>query len=358
MATEMTSRERVLAALQGSKTDQPPVISVCQHSTYEQMEKLAVSWPEAHHNAEKMAALAAGGYTMLGLDAVRVPYCQTFEAEALGAALKDGGKENLPSIDIHPYKIGDEPVLPENFLELGRLPELIKAVKILKETLGDKVVVMGGIVGPFSIATSLLGVTDMLKASFKKPETIQPYIELAEKAGTMLANALVEAGADVIVVEDMMASLDMISPKIYRNLAAPYQKIQFSQITVPTIIHICGKLDAVIVDIAKTGPTAISVEPAVNVPEALEKFSAEGITVPLIGAVDPVKALFEGTPEKVEEEVKKALSDGITLISPGCAVPPGTPLENLRAMVNAVQKNSNKTDLLKGGEVNEQRCCS
>jgi [methyl-Co(III) methanol-specific corrinoid protein]:coenzyme M methyltransferase len=337
MTLQMTSRERVLAALQGEETDRLPVISVCQHATYEQMEKLGVGWPEAHNDAEKMAALSAGGYSLLGLDAVRAPYCQTFEAEALGSTIKDGGQKNLPSIATHPYKIGEEPVFPADFLALGRIPQLLKAVKILKETLGDKVIIMGGIVGPFSIAASLVGVTEMLMAGFKKPESVQPYIEVAEKAGTMLAKALVEAGADVIVVEDMMASLDMISPKIYRGLAAPYAKTQFAQIPAPTIVHICGKLDAVILDIAQTGPTAISVEPAVNVPAALEKFQAENIKVPLIGAVDPVQTLFSGSPDEVRAEVEKAAREGINLISPGCAVAPATPTANLLAMVEAVK---------------------
>lgn len=337
MTLQMTSRERVLAALRGEKTDCMPVICVNQHATYEQMEKLGAGWPDAHNNAEKMAALAAGGYSVLGLDAVRVPYCQTFEAEALGATVKDGGKQNLPSISEHPYKIGDEPVLPADFLERGRIPELIKAVKILKATLGDKVVIMGGIVGPFSIATSLLGITDMLKACFKKPDTIRPYIEFSEKAGTILANALIEAGADVIVVEDMMASLDMISPKIFRELAVPYQKIQIEKIKAPTIIHICGKLDALMVDIARTGTTAISVEHTVNVPEALEKFKAENINVPIIGAIDPVKTLFQGTPEAIKNEVLNAYRDGIGLVSPGCAVPPATTAANIKAMVEAAR---------------------
>jgi len=350
MALEMTSRERVLAALRGEKTDCLPVICVNQHATYEQMEKLGVSWPEAHNDGSKMAALAAGGHSILGLDAIRVPFCQTFEAEALGAGLKDGGKTNLPSINVHPLKIGDHPQFPANFLECGRIPELIKAVKILKEDIGDKVVLMAGVIGPFSIATSLLGITELLMASFKTPDAVKRYIEFAERAGTVLANALIEAGADVIVVEDMMASLDMISPKIFRELAVPYQKMQIEKIKAPAIIHICGKLDALMLDIAKTGAAAISVEHTVDIPGALAKFREEDIKVPIIGSIDPVKTLFQGTPEAVAEEVLKGYQDGVALISPGCAVPPATPTGNLTAMAAAAR---NIKPSLKGGETNE-----
>ncbi|GBF32338.1 methylcobalamin:coenzyme M methyltransferase [Desulfocucumis palustris] len=334
----MNSRDRVLAALKGEAVDRPPVISVCQHATYEQMDELGAAWPEAHARGDKMAALAMGGFTMLGLDAVRVPFCQTHEAEALGAKIKDAGRTGVPSVEVHPYKIGDQPQFPDDFLERGRIPQLLQAVRILKENIGDQVIIIGGIVGPYTVATNLVGIDDMLRTSFKKPEKVVPFLELAEKAGTVLANALVEAGADVICVEDMMTSLDLVSPKIYRSLAAPYEKKQFSGINAPTIIHICGKLDAIMTDIAETGPSAISIEPVVDVKLALEEFSKKGIKMPLIGGVDPVRTLFSGTPEEVRREVEKALEDGFSMISPGCSVAPASPLENLLAIVDTVKE--------------------
>lgn len=336
--SSMTSRERFTAAIKGEPVDRLPVISVCQHATYEQMEKLDSYWPDALHDAKLMARLASGAHSILGFDAVRIPFCQTHEAEAFGAVLKNGGKTGLPSIDEHPNHVGDTVEFPEDFLSRGRIPKLIEAIKILKDTVGDKAIVMGGIIGPFSIGSMFVEVTDFLMASFKKPDSIVPFIELGERAGTMLAKAMIDAGADVIVVEDMMASLDMISPKIYRQLAAPYSKKQFEQLSVPTIIHICGKLDNIMVDIAKTGCTAISVEPVVNVPAALEKFKAEGITTPLIGGVDPVHTLFSGGADQVKQEVKDAIAKGFSMLSPGCAVPPATNTANLTAMVEAASE--------------------
>lgn len=334
----MTSRERVMAALNIQPVDRLPVISVCQHATYDQMEQLNSSWPEAFHDASLMAKLASGAHSMLGFDAVRVPFCQTHEAEAFGAVLKYGGKAGLPSVDIHPYHIGDIVDFPNDFLSRGRIPALLEAIRILKRDYGDKVIIMGGIIGPFSIASLFFDVTLFLKATFKKPNDLIPYIELGERAGTMLAKAMIEAGADVICVEDMMASMDMISPKIYQNLAWEYEKRQAEALSVPVIIHICGKVDPIIVDIAKTGCGAISVESNVNVPEALDKFKLEGIKTPIVGGVDPVKTLFTGQPEDIKREVRDAISIGFSMISPGCAVPPATVTANLIAMVDTVNE--------------------
>ncbi len=338
--TKMTGRERVLAALKGQPVDQMPVISVCQHATYDQMDRLGVAWPEAHFQAKEMASLAAGGYTVLGLDAVRAPYCQTHEAEAFGAVIKYAGREGVPSISVHPCQLEDEPKLPEDFLNKPRIKQLVNSISLLKEKVGDRVAVIGGIVGPFTIAANLLGVTEMLKVCFKKPGKVIPFLEVGERAGTMLAQAMVEAGADIICVEDMMTSLDMVSPKIYRELAAPYEKKQFSQISVPTIIHICGKLDAIMVDIAQTGASAISIEPVVDVKGAAAKLREAGLQVALIGGIDPVRTLFSGTPEAVAAEVDKAIEDGFDLISPGCGVAPASPTENLLAMVKRAQEHT------------------
>jgi len=337
---EMTSRERFMAALKGESVDRLPVVSICQHATYEQMEKLNSYWPDALYDAGLMAKLAGGGYSILGFDSVRIPFCQTHEAEAFGATLKDGGKEGLPSVKVHPFKLGDTVPFPEDFLKRGRIPKLLEGIKILKETLGDKVIVMGGVIGPFSIAGQILEITGMLMEAYKKPENVIQYVEAGEQAAKALGLAMIEAGADAIVIEDMMASLDMISPPIYRKLAAPYEKNLVEAFNVPTIIHICGKLDRIMVDIAKTGCAAISVEPVVNVPGALEKFKEEGITTPLIGAIDPVNTLFQGTVEDVRRETAECIDKGFAMLSPGCAVPPATKTGHLTAIVETAKEKA------------------
>ena len=73
--------------------------------TYAQMEAVQALWPEAHENGETMAKLALATHTVLGFDAVRVPFCQTFEAHALGCKIKPGkgpgGVEGIPESIIH-----------------------------------------------------------------------------------------------------------------------------------------------------------------------------------------------------------------------------------------------------------------
>ncbi len=337
----MNSKERMMAALAGQPVDRAPVFAVNQTGTYELMDATGAAWPEAHQLAEPMATLAWGAHSVLGWDAVRVPYCQTIEAEALGCTVKYAGREGIPRMDVHSYHLGDPIEYPADFLSRGRIPEVLKAISLLKEKAGDDVAVMGNVVGPFSIVANLIGITDVLKASFKKPDQLVPFLEVAEQAGTALAQALVDAGADIVVIEDMMASIDVISPPIYNSLAQPFEKKQIDNMPkVPTIMHICGRLNPIMQGVAETGATAISVEPSVDAPAAIEVLKTFGRPIPLVGGVDAVTTLFTGTVDDVRADVKKALEGGYTMIAPGCSVPPAAGTEILRTMVKAVEELS------------------
>ena len=185
----MNSRERVMAVINKERPDRMPCFGANCMVTYEQMDRVQTFWPEAHEDGEAMAKLALASHTILGFDAVRVPFCQTFEARALGAKIKPGklpgGMEGIPGIDHPPaFKIDDTPEFPDDFLSRGHIPELLKAVKILKKELGETVPIIAGIIGPFTIAGSLIDTVPLLKATFKTPDKIRPWLVLGEKAGT------------------------------------------------------------------------------------------------------------------------------------------------------------------------------
>ncbi len=332
----MTPKERVMRVFNHQKPDRMPCFCANGTPTYEQMERSGAYWPEAHERAEDMAKLALAAYTVLGFDAVRVPFCQTFEAEALGSKVKSGGKENIPGIDHPPrYKLDDVPVFPDDFLERGRIPQLIEAVRILKREVGDEVAIIGGIIGPFTIAGALLDAVTILKASFKAPDKLESFLEVGERAGTMLGKALIEAGADLIAVEDMQASPDLIAPHTYRGLEMEYQRRQVEALSVPVILHICGNVDKIVPFMHETGSAALSIEPKADVVSARRAVGIGGI---LIGGVDAATTLFMKTPEVVQEAAREQADMGLDVLAPGCAVAPGTPTANLLAMVEVAKE--------------------
>jgi [methyl-Co(III) methanol-specific corrinoid protein]:coenzyme M methyltransferase len=331
----MNAKQRVMSMLNHQKPDRMPCFGANSTVTYDQMEKVQTFWPEAHQNGKAMAKQALAAHHVLGFDAVRVPFCQTFEAEALGCVLKPGGADGIPGIDSPPpYKIDDTPVLPDDFLSRGRIPELLKAVGILKKEAGDAVPIVGGIIGPFTIAGALLETVPLLKASFKTPEKIRPFLEVAERAGTALAQALIDAGVDIIACEDMTASPALIAPNTYRDFELEYQKRQFDAISVPRILHICGNVDQIVEWMGQTGADILSIEPKTNGKLAREKCGPDII---LMGGVDTVTTLYLKDSVTVKNECEKSIADGTQILAPGCTVAPGTPTENLVAMVEAAK---------------------
>jgi [methyl-Co(III) methanol-specific corrinoid protein]:coenzyme M methyltransferase len=275
---------------------------------------------------------------VLGFDAVRVPFCQTFEAVALGCIRKPGKireVEGIPGIDHPPpYKLDDPPEFPDDFLSRGFIPELIKAVEILKKEVGGEVPIVAGIIGPFTIAGSLLDSVPLLKATFKAPDKIRPFLDVGEKAGTALAQALIDAGADIISCEDMTASPELIAPKTYRDFELEYQRKQFDAISVPTILHICGNVDAIVEWMGQTGADILSLEPKANAQLAREKC---GPDIVLMGGVDTATTLFMKDAETVKQGCEESIAEGIQILAPGCAVAPGTATENLLAMVEVAK---------------------
>ncbi len=335
----MNPVERVMCVLNGQKPDRMPCFGANSTVTYDQMEEVQAFWPEGHANAEIMAKQAMAAHTVLGFDAVRVPFSQTFEAEALGCKIKPGravdGSEGIPGIDHPPpYKLDDPIEFPDDFLSRGKIPELLKAVRILKDELCGEVPVIGGIIGPFTIAAALLDMVPLLKASLKTPEKMQPFLEVAEKAGTTVAQALIEAGADIICCEDMTASPMLVSPDTYRDYELEYQRRQFDAISVPKILHICGNVDKIVEWMGQTGADILSLEPKASGRLAREKC---GPGIILMGGVDTAKTLYLKDPDTVIQESEAIIADGIQILAPGCSVAPGTPLKNLLTMVEVAQ---------------------
>lgn len=328
-----------MAVINHQKPDHMPCFGANCMVTYEQMEAVSAFWPQGHEDGETMARLALAAHTVLGWDAVRVPFCQTFEARALGVRIKPGklpgNMEGIPGIDHPPlYKLDDTPVFPDNFLDQGFIPELLKAVRILKKELGDSVPVISGIIGPFTLAGSLIDTVPLLKATFKAPDKIRPWLELGERAGTALAKALIDAGADIICCEDMTASPELIAPKTYKELELEFQTRQFDAISVPTILHICGKIDPIVHWMAQTGANILSLDTKSNPRDIREKC---GPDIVLLGGVDVATTLFLHGPEEIRQAAEQSISDGIQILAPGCAVGPGTPNENLLAMLQVAR---------------------
>ena len=326
----MNVKENILATLRGAKPDGRVIWVPTVGVTVEAMKKVDAGWPNSHWDPKKMAIAAASTYELTGVPCCTVPFCLTLEGEALGAPLDKGTDITQPQIMEH-LEIGfDEFELPHDFLSRGRIPAVLEAISLLSKSQRDVQPVNIKVTGPFTIACAVFGAERVLLATLEEPEAVKRMLEKMADVGIALSKAAIKAGVDTITLSDPVASGDLLSGDQYAEFARPYEAKVFAAIKdTPTALHICGYTKDLMPHIQSTGTMSFSFEEKVQVTEAKATL---GKNVRAIGNVAPVAALLNGGPEDVLRAANKCFEDGIDLLSSGCAVPPLTKLENLKAM--------------------------
>jgi [methyl-Co(III) methylamine-specific corrinoid protein]:coenzyme M methyltransferase len=115
-----------------------PAVCFTQTATIEQMEAYGAHWPDAHKNAEKMATLAEAGHTLIGFEAVRVPFDITAEAELFGCGIRTGDLKQQPSVIKSSVKnLEDIEKIKDYNLKEGRVSLILKPLEYF-QTNGEK----------------------------------------------------------------------------------------------------------------------------------------------------------------------------------------------------------------------------
>lgn len=205
------------------------------------LEDLNISFEAGNNNASDMVLLAKALKTENKKEYCRLPFCHTVEAEALGSQVVFSeavgnriGKyriEDINSID-HISKID---------LTEGRIAEVIKAARILKEE-GEKLVL--DVTGPISIATSIIDSTLFYKALRKNREKIDLCLDIIEDSIVEYILEAIELGVNIISFADPTGTIDIVGPKVYKDVSgkATYRILKRIENKLgKTLVHLCGK---------------------------------------------------------------------------------------------------------------------
>jgi uroporphyrinogen decarboxylase len=193
--------------------------------------------------------------------------------------------------------------------------------------------------GPLAIASHLLGVTNFLVGLKLDPENTHRLLKIT----TATAKNWLEAQADVLQdVEGIMLLDDLVgflSPQDYLEFAHPYMKEIFDAFA--------GSVKFLHNDMDNPVSFPYLQELGLNIFNFSHKIPMNkakqlvGPRVCLMGNVAPLEVLGEGTPDMVLEEASRCLQEhpgrkGL-ILSAGGGVSPGTPGENIAALIQAVQ---------------------
>lgn len=332
---DLSPRRRFLSGLLGGRKGKRisvgnPTSIVC----VELMEKVGIYFPDAHLDAQQMAGLAAGGYEILGFDTIMPEFSVQQEAAALGCEIDWGSPKMMPDAKTHPVKDIADIEIPENILEKPPMRVVLDAISLLRKQYGDRVAILGKVMGPWTISYNMVGVQDFLLMVNIAPDRVRQFLNAYKEVTITFANAQLQAGADAVVLPDH-ATGDLVSPKTYEEFLVPLHREMLGRIGGPTILHVCGDCADRLHIFAEEGYDAYHFEWQVDAREAVRIVNSR---MSLVGNVNNSQCLLRGTPEDVHKQARYAIEAGVNILAPECAVPLQTPLQNLKAIVAAAEE--------------------
>ncbi len=336
----MNHKERFLKTLAGEIRNHIPVICpggmmsmVCREVSIAKH----VSWPEAHTMPEAMSKAAREMQEATGFENYGVPFCVTVEAESLGSPVDYGDAVVEPQITgyvLHsPGELID--LIKNRNRNKTRIPVILEAISDLKNYNGDMPIV-GNLTGPVSLAASLLDPNLFMRYMVRDKSFTSEFLSFLTEVIADFGVAQVKAGADVISVGDPTASGEILGPELFAEFVLP----SLTEITrrirkqkARTILHICGHIDSILKLLPASGADAFSFDASMSI-HAVRHELGDKV---LMGNISTF-LLAEGPVSTISRAARRAIEDGIDIVSPACGLGTATTLKNIRAMTETVVK--------------------
>lgn len=333
----MNSLQRIAAAIQFQETDRVPVVAqVFGHAA-----RIAgVPLDDYVRDGETLARCQLKALHQYGYDAVFSVMDVNVETEAAGSVLRYPG-DQYSVIERYALSQGaewDGLAVPDP-MRAGRMPEMLKALTILRGELRDEVAVIGCILGPFTLTTQLLGLEPTLYLAIDDPPRLAHLMDYATEVVIRFGLAQLRAGAHLPMVFDPSASPAVIPPGFFREFELPRLKRVFQALSeagaIANWLHIAGPGASILPYYEKAGVHVANFDYMVSADEA-------NSCLPGTCLNGNIKSLLfvEGSPAEVETEavdLLRAFRDRRGFIlSSGCEIPPEAKPENVAALVKAL----------------------
>ena len=294
----------------------------------ELMEQVGVYFPDAHLDADKMAALAIVGYTVLGFDVVMPLFSVCHEAAAMGCNVNWGGPEAMPESGKPIFRDVEDIKIPSSFLDNPGCQVPLKAISLLKSRLTGKAAVCGKVFGSWTQAYHYFGVENFLISTIDDPDKTHRILDELMPVTVQFAQAQIDAGADCILLADHATS-DLCSPQAYREFLLPRHRQLAELIKAPVILHICGNTADRVAMIADTHLDCFHWDTKTESPRQVRELAGQRLS--LMGGISNTM-LLNGKPEDISSAAAEAAKGDCDIIGPECAIPLLTPLANLQAI--------------------------
>jgi len=324
--TQYSGRDRIRAAHEGTFTDRIPVTFLAAalygtrftHYTSEEMqtdakknaECIIKTWEEFRPD---MIIISAAG----GPEGSTGPSQQRFEDKVTLAQMRPPDPEKKSAVVTYRIEV------------TNRVRSAIKDIPV-----------MSGFPGPWSTAVAMRGAEKLIYDTMDDPEWVHSLLRFTTALVKRALKALREEGIETWLMEPS-ASCSLMSPKIYREFAMPYDKeiVDYLKATgVEVGLHQCGYNDPILQDIVSIGFDAISIDGPTSLKKALEAARERAV---IIGNV-PTELFSQGSKDEIEAAVRECVEIGTAtaryVLASGCEIPYTASPDNIRYFVEAAKK--------------------
>ena len=336
----MTGRQRILARLRGEPTDSLPLMPITMMFA---ADLAGVRYREYARDYRVLADAQMAVAERFDFDYVSAISDPAREVSDLGAAVEWFDDQPPAVVEsralLHEKSRLADLRLPDPHAP-GRMRDRVEAVRLLAERAGAARIVEGWVEGPCAMAADLRGLNTLMLDFIDDPPFVEALLDFTVRMEFEFARAQVAAGAALIGVGDAAASL--IGPKLYTPYVLSRERQLVAAIRalgVPVRLHICGNTKRIVEGMGQTGADIIDLDFLTPLGQAR---SAMRETQVLLGNIDPVRELRDGTPASVEAALAECHRQAgpAYICGAGCEVPRGTPHANLEAMTRFARSHS------------------
>jgi MtaA/CmuA family methyltransferase len=328
----MTSRERVLAHLEGRPVDRLPLMPITMMFAAVQTGARYRDYCTDYRVLVEAQIRTAEAF---GFDYVNTMSDPAREAADCGATVE--------YFDSQPVALVEDKALLADKTKLaslkipdplggGRMHNALKGLALHKERVGKDKMIEGWIEGPIAEGADLRGINTLMLDFFDDPPFVRDLFAFVIELELGFAREQLKAGADVIGVGDAAASL--VGPDIYNEFVWPYEKKLVDGIHAlggKVRLHICGNTRRIFEGMGKLGCDIVDLDSMAPISEARQKMGPKTI---LLGNLNPVTVLRNGDPAGVTAAIAECHHQAGPrfIVGAGCEVPRDTPPKNLRAL--------------------------
>lgn len=338
----MTGYERVASALAGRRRDKVPVML---HNFMMAAREFGITMRQFRESPRLVAESFIRAAESYDVDGVLVDIDTVTLAGAAGVPIDfpDNEPARCRSGNLDRLEMVDS-LKPVDIQSYRGVSVWLEAVRLLRRHFGDEIMVRGNCdQAPFSLASMMrspaLWMMDLVEE--RNAPLVFRLLDFCLDVSGQFIRLMGEAGAHMVSNGDSPAGPDLVSPGLYRRFALPYEKglaETAGNLGLPYVLHICGNTSLILKDMISTGAGGLELDFKTDIQLAHDLMTDR---CAFFGNLDPVRVLAGGKVDVVERKTHELLalfSDTPRFVlNAGCAIPPDTPPENIRAMIRVAR---------------------